>query len=135
MQNYLVVILAAGLCWLTLSCDTGIYVGSKGMGIQSGEIVSASGYTIVTYNYPIDHVWEAACAVMAEMKASRLAQEKKIAQGKVSGIVHGEKVTIEVRYANKESTEVAILVGVGGNRIASLFIHDKINNYLKDLKK
>lgn len=134
MKNYL----AAGLTLLTLfitGCDTAFYVGSKGMGIQSGEIVSAAGYTIVKYPYAMDHMWQAAIDVMTEMRAQRLSQEKKIAHGRIAGLVHGEKVTIEVRYDGKDSTEVAVLVGVGGNRIASLFIHDKLDAYLKKLNK
>lgn len=112
-------------------CDTALYVGSRGMGIQSGEIVSASGYTIIKYPYPMDQLWQAINDVMTEMKASRITQEKKIAEGRVSGFVYGEKVTIEIRYAEREATEVAVLVGVGGNRIASLFIHEKIDTQLK----
>jgi len=134
MKKYVIPIFLVSACLLS-GCDTAFYVGSKGMGIQSGEVVSASGYTIVKYPYPMEQLWQAVNDVMTEMKASRISQEKKIAQGKVSGIVYGEKVTIEIRYAEKNETEVAVLVGVGGNRIAALFIHDKINAYLKDLNK
>ncbi|MCX7981773.1 MAG: DUF3568 domain-containing protein [Syntrophales bacterium] len=114
-----------------MGCDTALYVGSRGMGIQSGEIISASGYTVVKYPYPMDKLWQVVNEVMTDMKASRLTQEKKIAYGRVSGIVHGEKVIIEIRYVEKDVTEVAILVGVGGNRIASIFIHEKIEGILK----
>lgn len=113
------------------ACDTGIYFGSRGMGIQSGEVVSAPGYVIAKYPASMDRVWEAVKGVMESMKAVRVKEEKKIAEGEISGFINEEKVAIEVRYVDQDTSEVGVLVGVGGNRLASEFIHEKIAARLK----
>jgi len=121
--------------WVLLltACDTGIYFGSRGMGVQSGEVVSAPGYVIANHQGTLDQVWEAARTVMASMKAVRVSEEKKIAEGKITGFINAEKVVIEVRYVDPATSEVGILVGVGGSRLASEYIHEKIAAQLKSL--
>jgi len=103
------------------------------MGVQSGEVVSAPGYVIANHQGTLDQVWEAARTVMASMKAVRVSEEKKIAEGKITGFINAEKVVIEVRYVDPATSEVGILVGVGGSRLASEYIHEKIAAQLKSL--
>jgi len=114
-----VAVLAAG-------CDMGVVMGSRSVGVRSGEFVYSEGYMVSTYNDDFDRVWKAVEAVYREMKAQRLEQEKKIGKGKMVGFVLDEKLTVKIEFKAKDQTEVAVLVGLGGNNIAAHLIHEKI---------
>lgn len=120
------VVLSLVLLVSMIGCDAGVFMGSKAVGVRSGEFVYSAGYVVSTYTEPLDRVWQAAEAVMKDMKAGGVTTEKKIAQSVISGLIMEEKVVIKVEYQEKDRTAVSVLVGMGGSRIASRLIHDKI---------
>lgn len=125
---------AAALLLATLlgisGCDTALVMGSHSMGVRSGEFVYEKGYVVYTYRESMDRVWQAAEAVLKDMKAYQIERDKKIAKGTISGLVTEEKVTIRVEFLERGKTSVAILVGMVGSRIGAGLIHDKITRKL-----
>lgn len=122
--------LAVLLSAVIIGCDGGVFMGSKAVGVRSGEFVHSAGYVASTYKGSLDRVWQAAEAVMKDMKAIDVVKEKKIAQGTIRGLIMEEKVVIKVEYHEWESTSVSVLVGMGGSRIAARYIHEKITEKL-----
>jgi len=115
---------------LIAGCDTALIVGSKTIGVSSGNFVYTDGYLDTSYNFPLDKVWKACEQTLADMKASAVERERKISSGTLTAIAHDEKVQIVVEYVSRIQTSVSIRVGVSGNNIASQLIHDKIANKL-----
>jgi hypothetical protein len=113
-----------------IGCDGGLVMGSKAMGVRSGEFIYGDGYVASSYHDHFDRVWEAAVAVMKDMKAYQVQTDRKIAKGTISGLVSEEKVTIKMEYQERDKISVAILVGLGGSRIGARSIHDKITQRL-----
>ena len=124
-----IALLAALLAGM-IGCDAGLTVGSKSLGVRSGEFVYTEGYVISSYNDSIERVWQSAEAVMKDLKAYDVRKEKKIAEGTITGLVTEEKVTIRVAYVDRDKTSVAILVGMGGSKLAAGLIHDKLTQKL-----
>jgi hypothetical protein len=125
--------------WLRLSligilliagCDTALTVGSQTIGVSSGNFIYTDGYLMANYSYPIDKVWKACEQTFADMKASAVEKNLKIASGTMNAIVYDEKIQILVEYESKTQTLVSVRVGLSGNNIASQLILDKISNSL-----
>jgi hypothetical protein len=112
-------------------CDTSLTVGAKTIGIRSGEFIYTDGYLRATYNFPIDKAWTACEKALAGMKATDVERIRKIAQGKFTAMIQDEKVVIMVDYVEKEITAISVMVGSGGNNLASQLIHDRIASNLK----
>ena len=123
-------VLAVLLPAAMIGCDGGVFMGSKAVGVRSGEFVYSAGYIVSTYNDSLERVWQVAEAVMKDMKATDVTTEKKIAQSVIRGLIMEEKVTIKIEYQAKDRTAVSVLVGMGGSKIASRLIHDKIADKL-----
>jgi hypothetical protein len=84
------------------------------------------------YNYPFDEVWKACEQALADMKATAVEKNLKIASGSISAVAQEEKIQVHVEYVSKDQTSVSVRVGMSGNTIASQLIHEKItNNILK----
>ena len=115
---------------LTAGCDAALTIGSKTIGVSSGDFIYTDGYLNRFYNFPLDKVWTACEHTLADMKASVIEKERKIASGSITATAHDEKIQITVEYISKTQTSVSIRVGVSGNNIASQLIHDKIANKL-----
>ncbi len=113
------------------SCDTALTVGSRTIGIRSGEFVFTDGYLRATYNFPLEKVWAACDKVLTDLKATDIERIKKIATGNFTAMILDDKVRISVEYAEKGTTAVAVMVGPSGNNLASQLIHDRIGNILK----
>lgn len=124
IQLFLIVIV------LMTGCDASLTVGSRTIGVSSGDFIYTDGYLNTFYNYPLDKVWKACEQTLAEMKASVIEKERKIASGKITATAYDEKMQITVEYISKTQTSVSIRVGVSGNNMASQLIHDKIANRL-----
>jgi hypothetical protein len=125
--------------WLRLSligilliagCDTALTVGSQTIGVSSGKLIYTEGYLMASYNYPIDKVWKACEQTFADMKATAVEKNLKIAVGTMNAIVYDEKIQILIEYMSKDQTSVSVRVGLSGNNIASKLILDKITNNL-----
>jgi len=116
---------------LITGCDTALTVGSKTIGIRSGEFIYTEGYLRATYFFPLEKVGEACEKTLADMKATDVERIRKIAQRSFTAMMHDEKVQISVDYVEKDMTAVSIMVGVSGNNLASQLLHDRIANALK----
>ena len=46
--------------------------------------------------------------------------------GTFTAVIQDDKVVINVEYVAKSDTDVSILVGMGGNNLASQLIHERI---------
>lgn len=112
------------------ACDTALTVGSKTIGIRSGEFIYTDGYLRTTYHFPMEKAWSACEKTLADLKATDVDRIKKIATGNFTAFVQDEKVRISVEYVEKEITAVSIMVG-SGNNLASQLIHDRIASILK----
>ena len=115
------------------ACDTALSVGSKTIGIRSGEFIYTDGYLRTTYAFPIEKVWAACDKTLTELKAVDVEREKAIATGKFTAFIQDDKVRINVSYVERNITAVEIMVGPSGNNLASKLIHDRIENQLKTL--
>jgi Protein of unknown function (DUF3568) len=116
---------------LIAGCDTALTVGTKTIGIRSGEFIYSEGYLRTTYTFPLEKVWAACDKTLTGMKATDVERIRKIAQGTFTAMILDEKVRISVDYVEKEITAVSIMVGTSGNNFASQLIHDRLANTLK----
>ncbi|MDQ5984497.1 MAG: hypothetical protein CSYNP_00192 [Syntrophus sp. SKADARSKE-3] len=123
------ILAVTALLWM-MGCDAGLIVGSKAMGVRSGEFIYKDGYVVSTYNEGIEPVWQAAEAVLKDLKAYDIRKDRKIAQGTITGFIAEEKVAITVEYKELDKTFVSILAGLGGSKIAGRLIHEKITQKL-----
>jgi hypothetical protein len=113
------------------ACDTALSVGSKTIGIRSGEFMYTDGYLRTTYAFPVEKVWAACEKTLTDLKATDVEREKSIATGKFTAFILDDKVRIDVAYVERDITAVSIMVGPSGNNLASKLIHERIGNFLK----
>jgi hypothetical protein len=112
-------------------CDTALTVGTKTIGIRSGELIYTDGFLRATYTSSFDKVMLACERALTGMRAADVERTRKIAQGSFKALVQEEKVRISVDYVEKELTAVSVMAGTGGNTLASQLIHDRIATALK----
>lgn len=113
------------------ACDTAVTVGSRTIGIRSGEFVYMDGYLRATYNFPMERVWEACEKTLTDLKATDVERIKKIGTGNFTAMILDDKVRISIEYVEKNLTAVSIMVGASGNNLASQLIHDRIEKFLR----
>jgi hypothetical protein len=103
-------------------------VGSKTVGVRSGQFIYVDGCLKTEYRFLFDDVWTASEKALAEMKAVNIEKTRYIANGKITGTIGNEKVTILIDYLAKEQTltSVSVMVGPVGDSKASRLIHDRI---------
>lgn len=117
---------------LAFGCDASLTVGNRTIGVSSGNFIFTDGSLTTTYNYPFDDVWKACEKTLADVKATAVEKNMKIASGTMSALAQDEKLKIVVEYVSKDQTSVSIRVGMSGNNMASHLMHEKIaNNLLK----
>jgi len=107
-------------------CNAVIHFNDKVAGISSGKFLYQDGNLTSTYAADIDRVWTACEKTVAELKASHVQKERKIASGTIEATIEDEKVTIKVEYVEKNITSVSVFVGLVGNNMAARLIHDRI---------
>ncbi|OHE16298.1 MAG: hypothetical protein A2X96_03395 [Syntrophobacterales bacterium GWC2_56_13] len=117
---------------LITACDTALTVGTKTIGIRSGEFIYTDGYLRAAYIFPFEKVWAACEKTVTDLKAVDVERVKKIATGNLTAMIQDDKVRISVEYVEKGMTAVSIMVGPSGNNLASQLIHDRIANVLKN---
>lgn len=123
--------LLLALLWIVAGCDTSLTVGARTIGVRSGEFIYSDGFLRATYLFPFDKAWIACEKTLENMKATDVERIRKIAQGEFTAMIQDEKVVIKVDYVEKEITAISIMVGTGGNNLASQLIHDRIASTLK----
>ena len=114
-----------------IACDTSLTVGSKTVGIRSGEFIYMDGYLRTTYNAPLEKVWDACEHTLAELKATDVERIKKIGTRNFTAMILDDKVRIDVAYVEKNLTAVSVMVGSSGNNLASQLIHERIAKSLR----
>jgi len=115
------------------ACDTALSVGSRTIGIRSGEFIYTDGYLRTTYASPLEKVWSACENALTDLKATDVERIKSIATGKFTAFILDDKVRISVDYVERNITAVSVMVGPSGNNLASQLIHERIANVLKKL--
>jgi hypothetical protein len=118
--------------FIITACDTSLSVGRKTLGIRSGGFVYTDGYLRTTYPYDFEKVWSASIKALLDLNAVDGEQERKIATGKLTALIQGDKVRVSVDYVDKETTAVSVMAGPSGNALASQFIHERIAAILKN---
>ena len=113
------------------ACDTALSVGSRTIGIRSGELIYTDGYLRTTYAFPLEKVWAACEKTLTDLKATDVERNKSIATGSYTAFIQDDKVRISVDYVERDITAVSIMVGPSGNNLASQLIHERIANLLK----
>jgi hypothetical protein len=113
------------------ACDTALSVGSRTIGIRSGEFVYTDGYLRTTYAFPLEKVWASCEKTLTDLKATDVERNKSIATGDFTAFVLDDKVRISVEYVERSITAVSVMVGPSGNNMASQLIHERIENVLK----
>jgi hypothetical protein len=107
-------------------CDAAINMNGKVMSVSSGQFIYQDGNLISNYRADINQVWAACEKTVKELKGKDIQKERKISTGTIKSIIQDEKVNISVEYITKNSTSVAVFVGVAGNNMAARLIHEKI---------
>jgi hypothetical protein len=120
---------------LIAGCDTAFMVGGRTVGIKSGQFIYTDGFLTMEYNLPFEEVWKACEKTLADMKASGMEKNRKIAMGKITATIDDEEVVVSIEYASRDTTLVSIRVGIGGNNLASQLIHEKIGRNLWEFKQ
>jgi hypothetical protein len=113
-----------------IGCNAAINMNGKVMSVSSGQFIYQDGNLISNYKADIDLVWAACEKTVTELKGMDIKKERKISTGTIKTIIQDEKVNISVEYITKNSTSVAVFVGVAGNNMASRLIHEKITGKL-----
>jgi hypothetical protein len=116
---------------LITACDTSLTVGSKTLGIRSGEFIYTDGYLRATYTFAFNQVWTACEKTLTGLRATDVERIRKIATGTFVAVIQDEKVRISLEYVEKGMTSVSIMAGTGGNNLASQLIHDRITATLR----
>lgn len=111
-------------------CNAAVSMNGKVMGVSSGQFIYQDGNLISNYKAGIDSVWAACEKTVKELNGKNIKRERKISTGRITSVIQDENVSISVEYIDKNSTSVAVFVGVTGNNMASRLIHEKIADKL-----
>lgn len=117
------------LCCLAIGLNgcAALVAAGVGAGVGVGTYKYVDGNLKRDYLGPMPKVWEATVAAMDDLKVASKVREKDYFGGLVKGIMHdGTQVTIKLKRQSENSTEVAVRIGVFGDRGKSEIIHDKI---------
>ncbi|MGD0277004.1 MAG: DUF3568 family protein [Syntrophales bacterium] len=125
-----IILLLITMILLITACDTALIIGSHTVGIQSGRFIYSDGYLKTQYHAPVDRIWDACEKTLTDLKAVNIERQRKIAGGSFNAVIQDDKVIINIEYVAKSDTDVSILVGMGGNNLASQLIHERITKEL-----
>jgi len=131
MKKFVLLVCLASMVALA-GCDTAFVVGDKVMGYESGRFVYHDGSLQSNYKYPMDQVWEAARKALTELKATDIQLDRKIEKGTIDAVLYEEKVKITVEYLTRTDTSVSVRVGTAGSNVAAKYIHDRIEQNLRN---
>jgi hypothetical protein len=132
MKKILRLVSAVSAILVFTACDTSLSVGRKTIGIRSGGFVYTDGYLRTTYPQDFEKVWSACIKTLLDLNAVDGEKERKIATGKLTALIQGDKIRVSVDYVDKETTAVSVMAGQSGSILASQFIHERIAATLKN---
>lgn len=130
MKFRVIAALMLAALWVVSGCAVVAVGGAAAVG-ASGTYMWINGELKTDYYAPFDKTWTAVEKAIAAMRGTEVAPNKEIAQGTITTVIEDEKVQFYVSYKEKNVTNVAIRVGVVGNRLSSQRLHDKIAENLK----
>lgn len=122
-------LLLAGV-WMISGCGL-LLIGGATAGGAAGTYVWLNEELKTDYYAPFDKTWTAVEKTVAGMHGTGVEPDKEISKGTINTIIDDEKVRISVFYKEKNVTNVAVRVGLVGNKLSSQRIHDKIAENLK----
>ncbi|MGA9110013.1 MAG: DUF3568 family protein [Smithella sp.] len=123
-------ILSSFFIFLFSGCWPLVIGGVAAGGAGAGTYFYIDGELRTDYNASFDQVWAACEKTVASMHGTDVVPAKEIAKGTIDTSINGEKVTFDITYKSKNTTAVAIRVGLIGNKLSSQLLHDKIADYL-----
>jgi hypothetical protein len=100
-------------------------------GTGVGTYAYVNGELVTDYHASFDKVWSACEKTIADMRGYEVQPEKGIGDGTISAVIEADKVKFSLKYKNKNTTNVAIRVGLIGNRTSSQLLHDRIHENLE----
>jgi hypothetical protein len=125
------VILLCCLVMGTSGCVALIAAGA-GAGAGVGTYSYIEGNLKRDYIGPPQKVWDSTLAALEELGVASNVKERDYFGGLIKAIMHdGTEVNIKLTRLTDNSTEVAVRVGVFGDREKSELIHDKIAEKFK----
>ncbi|MDD5475105.1 MAG: DUF3568 family protein [Syntrophales bacterium] len=119
-------IVFAALMLLVMTGCAPLVVGGAAVSAGAGTYVYVQGELKTDYSHSFEAVWNACERVMADMQAFDVVPEKEIGKARIDAVIENEKVRISLVYKARDLTNVAVRVGMLGDRTASQRIHDKI---------
>lgn len=123
-------ILSSFALFLFSGCVPLIVGGAAAGAGTAGTYFFINGELKTDYHASFDQVWSACEKTVAGMRGTEVVPEKEIAKGTIKTLINDEKVKFDITYKSKNTTTVAIRVGLIGNRLSSQLLHDKIADYL-----
>jgi len=127
------------LIWLALTafflsgCAPAVAILAVGAaaGTGVGTYAYVNGELSTDYHVPFDRAWAACEKTIADMRGYEVQPEKGIGDGTISAVIDADKVKMTLKYKGKDITNVAIRVGLMGNRTSSQLLHDRIHDNLQ----
>ncbi|MFQ6672934.1 MAG: DUF3568 domain-containing protein [Candidatus Tectimicrobiota bacterium] len=124
----LVVILLIGL--VSAGCG-GVALLATGAGVGVGTYAWIQGELKRSYPATYDTVWNAARDALQSLEMPVLSEQRDALKGTIMAKrADGNDVRVNVKYLTDRTTEVAVRVGLFGDRAASTMIHESIQTRL-----
>jgi hypothetical protein len=128
-RNLGLFILSSLIVFLLSGCWT-LVIGGAAAGAGAGTYFYIDGELRTDYNAPFEQVWAACEKTVAAMHGTDVVPSKEIAKGTINTVINDDKVKFDITYKSKNTTSVAIRVGLIGNKLSSQLLHDKIADNL-----
>ncbi|HUN56384.1 MAG TPA: DUF3568 family protein [Smithella sp.] len=122
-------ILSSFIVFLFSGCVP-LVIGGAAAGAGAGTYYYIDGELRTDYNATFEQVWAACEKTVAAMHGTDVVPSKEIAKGTINTVINDEKVKFDITYKAKNTTSVAIRVGLIGNKLSSQLLHDKIADNL-----
>ncbi|MBW1981526.1 MAG: DUF3568 family protein [Deltaproteobacteria bacterium] len=126
--------LVACLCCLLIAgsgCAV-LLAGAAGAGLGVGAYSYIEGNLKRDYAGPFPRVWNATEQALEQLEIPATVENKDAFGGLVKGIMHdGTKVTIKLKKKSESLTEVAVRVGLFGDREKSYRIQETITELFR----
>jgi hypothetical protein len=100
-------------------------------GTGVGTYAYVNGELVTDYYVSFDKAWSACEKTIADLRRYGVQPEKGIGDGTISAVIDTDKVKISLKYKTKNVTNVAIRVGIMGNKTSSQLLHDRIHENIQ----
>ncbi|MGP8153098.1 MAG: DUF3568 family protein [Smithella sp.] len=132
-NNFWLFILSSVALFLFSGCVPLVVGGAAAGAGTAGTFFYIDGELKTDYHASFNDVWTACEKTVANMHGTEVVPEKEIARGTINALINDEKVKFDITYKSKNTTTVAVRVGLIGNKLSSQLLHDKIaDNLVKE---